>query len=43
MPGKQLRKGPDNLKEKVTDTPDDAAYHVRQNDAAVQSEQRADY
>ncbi len=28
---------------KVTDTPDDAAYHVRQNDAAVQSEQRADY
>ena len=37
------KEGAHNLKEKVTDTPDDAAYHVRQNDAAVQSEQRADY
>ena len=37
------KEGAHNLKEKVTDTPDDAAYHVRQNDAAVQSEQRTDY
>lgn len=37
------KEGAHNLKEKVTGTPNDAAYHVRQNDAAVQSEQRANY